>query len=176
MGEFLDRVPAHLREHVAKIAAGSGLEPGGETTELIARAWLEKEAAFAQRIGESGMEEWDSFPADEKRGALVLTYSGSLLTIGPLDGGKREVEYASVGLRQDVPAFARSEASALKGDLAVDQVAAFSGGPIEKSSAVFKIAVAKEKLDPEAEKEMLGEVTQVLAEDFVEVNKTVARP
>lgn len=173
MGMYLDQIPARLRDHIAKIAATSGLEKSGESVELIARAWLEKKESFERRIAESDMEEWDEFPADEVRGALALTYSGSLLNIGPLVDGKRTVEYASIGLRRDVPENASSAASALAADLKADGPAVFSGGPIEKSSAVFKIAVAKEKLEPAEEKELLDDVTQMVAEDFVEVNKTV---
>lgn len=173
MGEFLDQVPANLRGHIAKIAATSGLEKGDESTELIARAWLEKKAAFEERIAESAMEEWDDFPADEERGAIALTYSGSLLTIGPLVEGKRKVDYASIGLRKDVPESASADAAELSAPLRVDDPAVFAGGPIERSSALFKIAVAKEELAQEEEEALLSEVTQVLTEDFVELNKTI---
>jgi hypothetical protein len=174
MGEYLDQIPDHLRGHIAKIAATSGLDQSGESVELIAHAWLEKKDSFEERIDESEMEEWDELPADEERGALALTYSGSLLTIGPLIAGKRNVVYTSLGLRKDVPESATSDKAVLTKDLRVDDPAVFSGGPIEKSSAIFKIAVSKEKLDPEDEKALLSEVTQVLTEDFVEVNKTIA--
>ncbi|MFA6506536.1 MAG: hypothetical protein WCT14_10575 [Treponemataceae bacterium] len=173
MGTYLDQIPAHLRGHITKIAATSGLAQNEESVELLAHAWLEKIDSFETRIAESDMEEWVEFPAAEARGALILTYSGSLLTVGPQENGTRRVEYASIGLRKDVPESAASDRSVLSKDVRVDESAAFSGGPIEKSSAVFKIAVAKEQLPIEEEKELLSEVTQVLTEDFVELNKTI---
>ncbi len=173
MGEYLDQIPERLRNHIAKIAATSGLEKGGETVELIARAWLEKKAAFEERIAESAMEELDEFLPDEEKGAIALTYSGSLLTIGPLVGGVRKVDYASIGLRRDVPESASAENTKLKAVLRVDDPAVFSAGPVERSSAVFKIAVAKEELAQDEEDALLSEVTQVLTEDFVELNKTI---
>jgi hypothetical protein len=173
MGENLGQIPVHVRDHILKITASAGLEDNEESVELIAHAWLEIKSLFEQRIGNAEMEEWDEFPSDEDRGALVLTYSGSLITLGPLVEGKRTVEYTSIGLRKDVPESASSEASELKKDVCIDESAVFSGGPIEKSSAVYKIAVAREKLELAVEQELLGELTQVLAEDFVEVNKTL---
>ena len=173
MGEYLDQIPAQIRNHIVKIASTAGLEQDSESVELIAHAWLDKKTSFEERIAESEMEEWDEFPADEERGALALTYSGSLLTIGPLIVGKRSVEYTSIGLRKDVPESALSDRSSIAKDLRIDDPAVFTGGPIEKSSAIFKIAVAKERMEPEDEKDLLSEVTQVLTEDFVEVNKTI---
>lgn len=173
MGAYLDQIPVHLRDHIVKIAATAGIEEEGDSTELIAQAWLEKKDAFEKRIAESGMEEIDEFGVEEERGALVLTYSGSLLTIGPLIVGKRAVEYTSIGLRKDVPESALSDRSALAADLRVDETASFTGGPIAKSSAVFKIAVSAQPLEAEEERDLLSEVTQLLTEDFVEVNKTV---
>ena len=119
------------------------------------------------------MTEVDEFGTEEERGALFLTYSGSLLTIGPLVEQKRAVEYTSIGIRQDVPEQASAEATTLDGDVSVDSIAKFSNGPIRTSSAIYMIAVAAEELAPEEEGELLAEVTKVLAEDFIEVNKTI---
>jgi hypothetical protein len=119
------------------------------------------------------MEEVDSFGSDEERGALLLTYSGSILTLGPLEEDVRNVEYVSIGLRQDVPESASNPESALAEDIIVDEIASFRKGPIQKSSAIYKIAVASEELEPEEEAEMLSEATEILTDEFVEINKTI---
>jgi hypothetical protein len=49
----------------------------------------------------------------------------------------------------------------------------FTKGPIQKSSPIFKVAVPPEELEPEEQLELLTDVTQVITEDFVEVNKTI---
>lgn len=36
------------------------------------------------KIEEENLEEVDTYSADEKQGGLILTYSGSLLRIGPM--------------------------------------------------------------------------------------------
>ncbi len=173
MGEYLEKVPENVREHIRKITATSGMPGGDDSIELVAQAWIEKRDAFESRLSEFEMEEWDEFAREEDRGAIVLTYSGSLVTLGPLVEGRRTAEYASIGLRHDVPDSASEAASILADDIRADEPVHFSKGPVQKSSAVFKIAVHKEQLSPEEEQERLTDATQVLSEDFVEVNKTI---
>ena len=175
MGEYLDQIPEQIREHIRQITSTSGLEPGEASVELIAQSWLEKKSLFETRVAENQLEAVDAFGADEDRGALAMTYSGSLLTIGPRVDGVRHVEYSSIGLRDDVPESATHDRGVLSDELAVDSIAEFSAGPIKKSSPIFMIAVASEQLDAEEEEDLLINVTQVLAEDFVEVNKTIIR-
>ncbi|SIP92738.1 hypothetical protein SAMN05920897_101308 [Alkalispirochaeta americana] len=175
MGDFFHQVPKTVQEHLRRITATSGLPDTGESLELIAQGWLEKRDLFEQRQEEHGLSEVSSFSADEAHGALVLTYSGSLITVGPLAEEGRRVEYTSIGLRQDVPDAATAEATDLTADLAVNDLASFSRGPIHTSSAVFAIALVEEDMDQDEEQELLAGVTQVLARDFVEVNKTLLR-
>jgi hypothetical protein len=173
MGVYLDQIPAEIQEHVRGIAKTSGLPEGEESIELIAQGWLEKKAAFEDKISTENMREVEELAQDDTGGALVLTYSGSLLTVGPLVDGLRSVDYTSIGLRTDVPDRVSNDKSVLGAAIEVDQPAVFSAGPIKKTSAIFKIAVVAEVLEPEAEAEKLSEVTQILTEEFVEVNKTV---
>lgn len=175
MGEYMDQVPEVVRDHIKSITATSGLPETEESMEQLAAGWLEKKQIFEKRVSENGMTEIEEFGADEERGALFLTYSGSLLTIGPLVENTRAVEYTSIGIRQDVPEQASSDTTTLEADVSVDAIAKFSNGPIRTSSAIYMIAVTTEKLEPEAEEGLLAEVTKVLAEDFIEVNKTIVQ-
>ena len=45
--------------------------------------------------------------------------------------------------------------------------------PIKKSSPVYKIAVVRDEMPIEEEEELLSDVTQILMDEFVEVNKTL---
>jgi hypothetical protein len=173
MGEYFDQIPEVIQPHIEQIAKTSGLPEGDESVEKISQGWLEKKDSFEQQIEKQSMEELESFAKDEERGALAMTYSGSLITIGPLQDDKRRVEYASIGLRQDVPDNAVDDSSSLAEDLSIDSEAVFEQGPIQKSSPIFKIAVYTEELDPDLEEEKLLEATQILTEEFVEVNKTI---
>ena len=103
---------------------------------------------------------------------LFIT-SGSLLSIGPIGDDGRKVEYASVGLRTDVPESAEKEGSVISSNILVGGQVDFLIGPIKKSSPVYKIAVVSEEMPMEEEEELLSDVTQVLMDEFIEVNKTL---
>ncbi|HOT61427.1 MAG TPA: hypothetical protein PLU93_01035 [Treponemataceae bacterium] len=162
-----------IQNHVKQIAKTSGMPVNDETYESLAVAWMEKKQCFEDSIADHNFEDVSFFSRDEARGALALTYSGSLINIGPLVDGVRRVEYTSVGLRTDVPASAVDEASELSSDVETDAVVSFKKGPIQQSSPIFKIAISAEKLDAEEEVELLTQVVQEVTEDFVEVNKTI---
>ncbi len=170
-----DTLEPIIQDHIRQISKTSGLPSTPETLDLMAGAWIEKKSCFEAALTENNLEEVSFFGMAEPRGALILTYSGSLLNLGPLVEGSRRCEYTSIGLRTDVPASAVEAASALASDIEVDTPAQFEKGPIKASSPIFKIAVAKEKMPAEDEEALLTQVSQDLAEDFVEVNKTVVQ-
>jgi hypothetical protein len=173
MGSNFDSLDDFIREHVRQMVKPSGLSEGEESLEALATAWLEKRQAFEETVAKSGMEEVQLFAAEEGQGAMVMTYSGSLLNIGPLVEGRRRCEYAPIGLRKDVPESAVEEASLLEGDFETDSTAKFEKGPVRKTSPILKIARFTEKFTPEVEEIRLADITQALTSDFVEVNKTV---
>jgi Asp-tRNA(Asn)/Glu-tRNA(Gln) amidotransferase C subunit len=173
MGDNLDQVPEQVRDHIRQITKTSGLPDTEESVEEMAKGWLEKKTAFEEKLGELNMEEVDEFGADEERGALVLTYSGSILNLGPVTDGVRRAEYVSIGLRQDVPESATHTEAQLAENVSLDEVVSFKVGPIQKSSPIFKIAVNRDVLEPAEEEEKLSDATQVISEEFVEINKTM---
>ncbi|HUT66820.1 MAG TPA: hypothetical protein VMZ05_11850 [Spirochaetota bacterium] len=173
MGEYLDQIPERLRSHIQKITGTSGLLEGEESVELIAQAWLEKKKTFEEKIGVLKMEEIETLSRDDTRGAVVMTYSGSLLLIGPLADGARKAQYISIGLRKDVPDIVEKSGAVLAKDVAADETVEFEEGPVKSTSQVFKIAVLSEKLPLLEEEQKISEATQVIAEEFVEVNRTI---
>lgn len=168
-----DKVQNHLKQLAGSVRVSGADGSNADPLELLAQAWLDKEERFNTQLEENNMELVDTLAADSDKGGVILTYSGSLLTVGPLVDGGRRVEYVSVGLRTDVPDAAEQEGASLARDVAVDQPAEFRNGPLQKSSPVYKIAVTSEKMEPEAEEELLSDVTRILVDEFAEVNKTL---
>lgn len=162
-----------IQNHIRQIAKTSGLPEGDETLEALANAWVEKQQCFEDGVSENNLEEVDFFSKDTEKGALALTYSGSLITIGPLADGTRRAEYTSVGLRTDVPGSALEENAILGTDIEKDAIVVFEKGPIHQSSPIFKIAISTEDLENDEEEALLTQVTQDITEEFVEVNKTI---
>jgi hypothetical protein len=90
MGEYLNQLPENIEEHIREITRSSGLPQGEESVEKMARGWIEKKQVFEDFIQKFQMEEVESFAQDDERGALALTYSGSLVKIGPIIDGVRK--------------------------------------------------------------------------------------
>jgi hypothetical protein len=173
MGEYLDKLSDKVRVHLLQIAKSVGIPDDPETLEQMARGWDEKMESFQNLVSEKGMEELESMDKDDSRGALLITYSGSILSIGPMEETFRNVEYSSIGMRTDVPETAQDEESEIKADIAIDEPVYFLKGPIQQSSPIYRIAVMNESIAKEEQEELLSEITKVLSEDFVEVNKTI---
>ncbi len=162
-----------IRQHIQQLVKSAGLPDTEESLDSLERAWQEKLDSFEKQVEERDMEQVEEFDAEDERGALLMTYSGSLINLGPRGDDGRFVAYHSIGMRNDVPESAETDNTDLADDLQVDDGAAFTNGPIKKSSPIFKIAVIVEEMGEEEQEELLAEVTQMLTEDFIEVNKTI---
>lgn len=162
-----------IQDHLKQIAKTSGLPMNEDSYERMAAAWLEKKDIFDKALKDNKLVEITFYGKSEERGAVALTWSGSIINVGPLVDGARRCEYTSIGMRADVPPAASEDASELLADIETDEPVQFSKGPIKTSSPVYKIAVACDAMEPEAEEALLTQVSQDLAEDFAEVNKTV---
>jgi len=173
MGENFAGVAEAVKPHIQSLVKTAGLPDTEDSLELLAGGWLEKQNTFFEETKRQDMEEVDSFEISDPRGALILTYSGSLLTLGPEQDEVRSVEYTSIGLRHDVPESASDDAAAILKDIRKGEAAEFSTGPISKSSPVYAIAVFRESMEAEEEEERLGEVTLMLTKEFLDINKTV---
>ncbi len=167
MGEFLDQVPAAVQSHLKQIAKDD------EGVEKLAEGWLEKKKVFEEKLADLNMEEVDNLGKNDEDGALALTYSGSLVNIGPLVDGVRDCSYSSIGFRTEVPDAAENDQSVLTKDAKVDDTIEFNPGPVKSTSNIFKIAVCKGDLSAEEQAENLDEAVTIMEEEFVEVNKTV---
>jgi hypothetical protein len=171
MGEFLDQIPVEIQSHIRQITKTSGLPDTEDSVEMIAEGWLEKKNLFEKQVGGMNLEEVDILEKSDERGCLAMTYSGSLLNIGPQREEGRKAQYVSIGLRQDVPETAGQEGSQLSGDVKIGSPVTFSVGPIQSSSPVFKIAVTAEDLNLDEQERQITKATQILTKEFLEVNK-----
>lgn len=173
MGNIYDSLDKPIQEHLQLILKSSGMEQGKESLEVLAAAWKEKESSFSKQISRMDMEETESISSDEDCGFMVLTYSGSLLGSGPVIDGGRTVLYVSVGIRKDVPEKAEKTGSILKSEIRKGEPVEFSKGPIKQSSPAYRIARISNKIAIEDQTDKISEATLIIAEEFVDVNKTI---
>ncbi len=173
MGDLFEQVPSIVQDHIMAISKDFK-KPGTEDSlKAIANAWLEKKEVFERKIADADMEEVDSFVIDDESAALVLTYSGSLISIGSLVDDVRNITYTSIGFRTEIPESAEKDNSNLKADLLIDNIAEFTNGPVKKTSKLFKIVVCKGDLSAEKQEETITGAVTMIEEEFVEVNKTI---
>jgi hypothetical protein len=173
MGEQFEQIPQNIQEHIKDILKTSGLPDTPESLDVMSEAWLTKKDTFETEIEKLDMEEVDMLARDDAHGALVLTYSGSLVNIGPLTESGRKVEYVSIGLRKDVPESASDDGSVLAGDVLLDEEIEFDKGPVKMTSAAYKIALCKNPGTAKQETKSLSKATLILSNKFSEINKTV---
>lgn len=167
-----------IKAHLEGLIRSSGLPETEESLDEMARVWFEKKDMFEGQVKALDMRELERFAADDPRGALILTWSGSLLSVGPSGGGRegRRTEYASIDLRTDVPHLAMSDRGAFEADLALGEAARLREGPVSSTSALLMIAACDPSVPAEEQEKRIREATIYLTNGFVRINRTVTRP
>ncbi len=172
MSNTFNTLEPAIQNQLRALSQGGGLPGGNDVLEMLASGWLEKERAFLDQARQMDMQIVEKV-ADKARGFLALTYSGSLLAVGPDEGPSRRAVYVSIDRRRDVPSRAESEDTVLNGRAEVGKEIAFKKGPVKKSSAVYRLAVLPESLALPDQNVRLEEATLTLAREFQTVDKTV---
>lgn len=171
MSSTFEGLEGAIQKHLKMILETSGLPVGENSLDTLAQGWLDKEQAFDDQAGSLGMEKAEE-SKDPGRGFLALTYSGSLVAVGPIAGGQRRAVYVSIDMRRDVPARAESDNAVLSGNVAVGREIVFEKGPVRKSSAIYRLALLPGALALTDQNEKLDEATVALTKEFKAVDET----
>lgn len=140
--------------------------------EHYARIWQNKYDLFVSQIRTVGMELVQELDDTDTRGAILLTYSGSLISLGPRRNDARWLEYASIKFRSDVPDYVHGQGVGIDGAITCDAVAEFNGSPLKKSSSVYRIAVCPEGTSESDQEQRIREATIYLTNGFIKINRT----
>lgn len=164
-------VPENIKKHLHRVIKTFGLETDGETMARLVNGWLEKEDSFKEQMFNMGMEETGEFDCNDERGSLALTYSGSLISIGPIIEGDRKVDYTSIGFRQDVPETLTKEGCSLAENIQIDKGITFFEGPLKQTSPIYKIVVCPESLSAEEQEDIIDQATTMIIDSFADINQ-----
>jgi nucleoid DNA-binding protein len=175
MSQYRSQLSPAIRSHLDGLTRSSGLPDTDASREEMARVWFEKKAMFEGQVKALDMQDLAHLSADDPRGALLLTWSGSLLSIGTRQaaGAGRVMEYSSIELRTDVPHLARADRGVVKADLAIGEIAQVAEGPIASTSALLKIAAYDAAVPPEEQERRIRQATIFLTNGFVRINRSV---
>ncbi len=166
-------LPEIIKQHLKSITESSGLPDTEDSLRRITNAWFDKNEMFDEQIRSLDMAEIHSFAKDDKRAALALTYSGSLVSLGILRGNARWVEYSSINLRSDVPDILVKDEAKIAVDTGADRAIEFEEGPLKSTSLLLKIAVCKDEVSLEEQDIRIREATIFLTNGFIKINRSI---
>jgi len=172
--ESYNDLPRRIQAQLEALLADEGKAGDAAARDRLATVWAEKFRIFAGQTSALGMETVELLAADDERGALLLTYSGSLISLGPRRGKDRWLEYASIKLRADVPELVRADKARLAGDARQDEAAVFEGASLRRSSALYRIAVCPAGLSLDEQERRVREATVYLTNGFIKLNKSLS--
>ena len=173
MNTVIQNVPDSIAKHLEEVIVKFGLDSSDDMAQKLQDSWLLKKEVFEEKMVEMGMDEVGIFDPTDERGALFLTYSGSLISVSPLKFGERELEYTSIGYRTDVPDSMKLEHVEL-GDYAErDKGLSFKSGPIKQTSPLFKIVVTPDSLSEEEQTNLVDEAATIIVDTFIGMNKNL---
>jgi len=166
-------IPEKAMEHLKKIQSRSTLPQNEETLGRLVDSWLSKRGLFDKIVDHNNLKKIDLFDKNNVNGCIAMTLSGSILAIGPIQNGKRNANYASIGIRTDVFEKKSEKDSELEFSLEIDKPAYFIAGPVRSTSIIIDIAVFKDIEDINQQIEHIEHTEVALYNKFIEVNKNI---
>ncbi len=165
-------LPEEIQAQINALLDQGDQESIDRKREHYAEIWQNKYDLFVSQIRNVGMELVQELDDYDTRGAILLTYSGSLISLGPRRNDSRWLEYASIKFRSDVPDYVNGQGVGIDGAITCDAVAEFSGSPLKKSSSVYRIAVCPEGTSESDQEQRIREATIYLTNGFIKINRT----
>ena len=172
MEEFRE-LPESIQRQLNAVADQTGIVPPEAALQAVTENWVEKHRLYREQVAALHMVDETYFAIDDPRGALLLTYSGSLVVLGPRGEDGRRFEYASISIRTDVPDLAGGEAVEVLDDIRLGSVARFRSAPIERSSEIYAIASFNQDVPLSEQTERLRQAEIFLTNGFINANRSL---
>lgn len=145
MHSLLKKMPRTLAEYLQSLMAAEGFDKDEGSRNLFLKTWLKKRALFDKIMEHNGFVLVDKVEPDFREGILIITYSGSLLTISPLGrDGTRDLRYESIKLRRENAPNIEEQGLLIDFPLLRNQPVVSNGSRIVKTSPVFAMAIEQE--------------------------------
>jgi hypothetical protein len=170
-----EQLPKPIQQHISGIAKELGKDDDQNFLEELGSIWQNKSILFQEQARAVGMTMVEKLPEGDQRGALFLTYSGSLLSVGPVFEGMsgRWMEYSSIKLRTDVPDIMVEKEANISGGTSVGQGVKLVGSKLKQTSSIYFIAVCESNVPLEEQDKRIRESTIFLTNGFMKYNRTL---
>ena len=165
-------LPKEIQSHLKQLATEIQHSPEQNLLEKLSSVWEQKEKLFVQQAEMIEMEAVQELAKDDPRAVLLLTFSGSLVSLGPGEEN-RWAEYSSIHLRTDVPKIIADDAVTLRTDPRVQHPLELSAGRLKQTSAIYLIYVCKEHVPFKEQEKRVREATIYLTNGFMKLNRSL---
>lgn len=165
-------LPSEIQTQINALLDQVDEEKIEEKREHYAEIWQHKYELFASQIHNIDMEFVETLDQADTRGAILLSYSGSLISLSPVKNKGRFLEYASIKFRSDVPDYIYGQGVRINGVISKDAVAEFTGSPLKQSSSLYRIAVCPLGTSESDQEQRIREATVYLTNGFIKINRT----
>lgn len=169
--KLMEKLPGDIEEHLHDLLKSCGITDNKRNFRRAAESWLAKRGIFDRIIEHGNFQRVNLYKKNEPNACIAMTMSGSLVTLGPLENNGRNVTYASIGMRTDVPEMREELNSELELDLILKKNLIFKKGPIKATSTIIDIAIIQGNDDIEKQKARLNAANKILLNRFIDINR-----
>jgi hypothetical protein len=144
MASILEKLPGTLASYLNDLMTEEGFTRE-DKRRVFVKNWIKKRALFDKIVEHNGFVLADKVGQGSKNGIIIITYSGSLLTIsGEKPDKTRDLLYESIKLRRGN--YPKTEETSITIDFPVElnKPVIVNGGKLVKTSPVFSMALDKE--------------------------------
>jgi hypothetical protein len=138
----LSKMPAALAAHLRSLMKLCGFDGQPDKQRAFLSNWLKKKAFFDKIVEHQGFHGVTRLEPGFKQGVVILTYSGSILTLSVEDEhGDREATYTSIDMRKDVVQKTAEKNAQIVFPLECHTALEARSGKIKKTSPILAMAV-----------------------------------
>ncbi|MDC7225707.1 MAG: HU family DNA-binding protein [Spirochaetales bacterium] len=176
---IFEDLPEAIGRHLQGLAAEQEKLEDQDYLASLADVWRQKEALFREQAKSVKLEIVDSVSNKDGRGMMILSYSGSILCVGPVFmtstniNFSRWTEYSSIKLRTEVPDIIMEKAATLEAPVEVDKSVLLGNSRVKATSPAYLIAVCPEDLNEDEQDKRIRESAVFITAGFMKYNQTL---
>ncbi|MBN1413138.1 MAG: hypothetical protein JW969_20025 [Spirochaetales bacterium] len=162
MEDILQKMPEALSAHLKSLMKVSGFDADSKSQKAFIKNWLKKKALFDKIVEHQDFQIVTRIDPGFRGGIVLLTYSGSLLTVAPEDeSGSREIVYNSIDMRKDVVQKTTEPAAKVVFPVELHKSLEATSGRIKKTSPILGMAIED---DPQKERQGILKKLRLIGE------------
>jgi len=176
---ILKELPEAIQKHLLGLAMEQGRHEDMQYLKTLTDVWRQKEELFRQQIRSVKLELVNSVSNKDGRGMMILSFSGSILCIGPVFttstniNFSRWIEYSSIKLRTEVPDIIMDKGASLASPVSAGQPVQLLNSRLKTTSPAYLIAVCPDGIDEEEQDKRVRESAVFITAGFMKYNQTL---